>query len=267
MNFISGHAEDPLVKWIRKHSDEPFSAGKRWVIEHLQFGACMFDPSGLKERYVRLVEWPDGFWVNYWTETSPKLPQPKHQQAIEGGQGEEGEGDASKGNSTPTTGADVEEGEDPVNDLAVLETMSINTGSDITPSASTTDTATTAATRSPPPETPKSEAEIAKAEEKALKAEEKARKKEEKELKKLQKQQEKANKPIPGHHFIVRPNRIPMLGGNEKWEKVVIEGADNEVEAHCGLFIRTQNTDYDGFVERVAQRVNGWCETVKPGQY
>jgi hypothetical protein len=49
-----------------------------------------------------------------------------------------------------------------------------------------------------------------------------------------------------------------VFGGWEKWEKVVIDGADDEVAAHCGLFIREQNLEYDAFVERVGTRILGW---------
>ncbi|KAF8189109.1 hypothetical protein K438DRAFT_956426 [Mycena galopus ATCC 62051] len=50
----------------------------------------------------------------------------------------------------------------------------------------------------------------------------------EKELKQAQKQRtkaEKAAKDKPGHHFIVLPTGLgQVLGGGEKWEKVVIGG-------------------------------------------
>jgi hypothetical protein len=33
---------------------------------------------------------------------------------------------------------------------------------------------------------------------------------------------------------------------------------EDEVAAHCGLFIRAQNLDYDRFVERVGNVVKSW---------
>ena len=42
------------------------------------------------------------------------------------------------------------------------------------------------------------------------------------------------------------------------WERVRILGAGDEVQAHCGLFIRDMNTEYDALVERVARKLEGW---------
>ncbi|KAF9021486.1 hypothetical protein BDZ89DRAFT_991189 [Hymenopellis radicata] len=199
MNFISSHSDDPLVRWMRKHSDEPFTAAKRWIIEHFQFGICMFDPPGLKERYTTLVAW-NGLWVNYWSQTVPQ-----------GG---------SDGKST----------QDADNDAALLETgmaqqLSNSSGSSNS-SVSTQD--------------------------------------EESRLKKLQKSREKeAQKGKVARHFIVLPTGLgKVLGGGDKWEKVLVQGVKDEVGAHCGLFIRGQNLEYDAFVERVGNRVIAWCRTL-----
>ncbi|KAF8888854.1 hypothetical protein BD779DRAFT_434842 [Infundibulicybe gibba] len=77
MSFISAHSNDGFVRWIRKHADDPLGASQRWVVERYQFGICMFDPAGLKDRYSRLVGWNGGEWVNYWTQTVPKMPPMK----------------------------------------------------------------------------------------------------------------------------------------------------------------------------------------------
>ncbi|KAF8189101.1 hypothetical protein K438DRAFT_956244 [Mycena galopus ATCC 62051] len=273
LNFLSAHSNDPLVRWARKHADEPFSAGKRFVVEYFQFGSCMFDPSGLKTRYTRLVAWPGGFWVNYWTQT---LPRPS----------KEGGHDAQKLEGKDKDRAAAAEEAD--NDLALLQTgmTSMSTAESYAtaetslspvlsltaPSLASGTTATTqsdmssilsplSATASS--DDPKAIAKATKAAEKEQRAVEKAR---EKELKQAQKQRakaEKAAKDKPGHHFIVLPTGLgQVLGGGEKWEKVVIGGVDDEVAAHCGLFIRGQNLDYEGLIERVGKRVLGWCETL-----
>ncbi|RXW19669.1 hypothetical protein EST38_g6175 [Candolleomyces aberdarensis] len=72
-DFLASHSkqDDPVVRWLRKHADHPLSASKRWVVERFQFGSCMFDPYGLKERYSNLVEW-NGRWINYWTYTTDR---------------------------------------------------------------------------------------------------------------------------------------------------------------------------------------------------
>jgi len=78
------------------------------------------------------------------------------------------------------------------------------------------------------------------------------------------KEKKKKKKPKSGRHFVVLPNGIgEFLGGVEKWEQVTIAGVDDEVAAHCGLFIRNQNLDYDGLVERVGKRIMRWCDEVK----
>jgi hypothetical protein len=104
---------------------------------------------------------------------------------------------------------------------------------------------------------------------KAAKQVEKARLKEEKIAEKALKKQREAELKlkkkgvVPPRHFIVLPTGLGRtLGGSNKWESVVIGGVQDEVAAHCGLFIRTQNLDYDGFVENVGKRVLAWCETI-----
>ncbi|KAJ7118407.1 hypothetical protein C8R43DRAFT_1036210 [Mycena crocata] len=249
LSFLSAHSNDPLVRWVRKHSDEPFSAGKRFIVEYFQFGSCMFDPSGLKERYARLVAWPGGLWVNYWTQTLPRAPK-------------EGEGEHAHAKL-------IKEEEEADNDVALLQTGMASMST--VESADTSRSSATSQSSPSPLSLTSDDSKDAKAADKERRKLEKAR---EKELKKIQKQrakeekqrakEEKArNKPRPGHHFIVLPTGLgQILGGGERWEKVVIGGVEDEVAAHCGLFIRGQNLDYDGLVERVGKQVLGWCEIV-----
>ena len=75
------------------------------------------------------------------------------------------------------------------------------------------------------------------------------------------KSEERKSKARPGHHFVVLPSGLgEVLGGANRWENVLIKGAEDEVAAHCGMFIRDRNLDYDGLVERVGRRILGWCE-------
>jgi hypothetical protein len=253
------------VRWVRKHSDEPFSAAKRFVVEYFQFGSCMFDPSDLKERYARLVTWPGGLWVNYWTQTLPRPPQEgEHAKKLD-----QAEEEADNDMALLQTGITS-----PTESYATAETSPSLASSSLAPSMMSASTVTSQSTStlasplSPASSDPKAVAKAAKAEEKERRALEKTR---EKELKKIQKQRTKEEKDAkarskgkPGHHFIVLPTGLgKILGGGEKWEKVVIGGVEDEVQAHCGLFIRGQNLDYDGLVERVGQRVLGWCETFR----
>ncbi|KAG7445324.1 uncharacterized protein BT62DRAFT_897963 [Guyanagaster necrorhizus] len=215
MNFLNSHADDPLVRWARKHSDEPFTASKRWLVEHFQFGSCMFDPAGLKARYTALVKWNGGLWVNYWTQTVPRVQEDAH----------------------------VHEAD---NDVALLQTGMAETLS-ITSSSSSSSLPslgpwTTSETKT------KTKTKVAKKDS----------------GKHLKKQRDKeAKKGKIGRHFIVLPTGLGrILGGGEKWEKVLIAGVRDEVGAHCGLFIRGQNMDYDGLVDRVSRKILGWCYTL-----
>lgn len=52
------------------------------------------------------------------------------------------------------------------------------------------------------------------------------------------------------------------MGGERCWEKVIIRGVEDEVAAHCGIFIREQNLDYDGFLGRVGAKVIQLCEAL-----
>ncbi|TFK29494.1 hypothetical protein FA15DRAFT_752622 [Coprinopsis marcescibilis] len=65
-------------------------------------------------------------------------------------------------------------------------------------------------------------------------------------------------------HFVVLPTGLGQhIGGFERWEKVLVAGAQDEVEAHCGLFIPTKNLEYSTFVHRVADRILGWVDSAK----
>ena len=206
----------------------------------------MFDAPGLKKRYATLVAW-NGLWVNYWTET---LPRRKGDGAavIEG-----------------VTEKDTHEERDRVNDVALLEmgmaapSAEQDTGAD----------ASSDLQEIPPALDQRTESEI-KMETKAAEKAEKTRLKEQKTADKALKKQREAelkarNKGIvPPRHFIVLPTGLGRaLGGSDKWETVVIGGVQDEVAAHCGLFIRGQNLDYDGLVERVGKKVLTWCETIR----
>ncbi|EAU84023.1 hypothetical protein CC1G_11461 [Coprinopsis cinerea okayama7 len=200
LDFVASYTDpdDPLIRWFRKHSDDPLRATKRWILEKFQFGGCMFDPSGLKSRYLRLVDWEGGLWVNYWTLTVPK-------------------------------DGDSEHGHDEANDKA-LE----------------------AAGMLPPKEESRKRNKLHK----APKPED------------IQKQKQKEKSMSSGHHFVVLPTSSTLdfdFGGMERWEKVLIAGVDDEVEAHTGLFKASSNLDYDAFVDRVADRVMGWCQHLHLG--
>ncbi|KAG6861149.1 hypothetical protein C0995_003417 [Termitomyces sp. Mi166 len=212
-SFLSSHSEDPFFRWARKHADEPFSNSKRWIVEHFQFGSSMFNPSGLQERYSRLVEW-QGFWVNYWTQTASSL-LPRTDLTIE---------------------QEVAAKTDDTIQRVTIEN-SLSSSLSITPSDDLPFPSPLAVSSLNAVPCPTSQVALKIANSKC-----------------------KGN---PGQHFVVLPNGLgEALGGWENWEKVVIGGVENEVAAHCGLFIRGQNLNYDGLVERVGRKVSGWCGTI-----
>lgn len=63
-------------------------------------------------------------------------------------------------------------------------------------------------------------------------------------------------KPTPTRSQSLSVRLSPTTSHN--WELVRIPGAEDEVQAHCGLFIRQLNTEYELFVQRVAGRVGEW---------
>ncbi|KAJ3865995.1 hypothetical protein EV359DRAFT_72092 [Lentinula novae-zelandiae] len=234
MKFVSSHSDDPLVRWTRKHSNEPFSAGKRWVVEHFQFGSCMFDPSGLKDSAV--------------TESDGQQLLDNNDEALIGA-----------GIANPS--------ENPLGSVQ----------SSVEPSASSGNSMLLDSVPEAPvalgPKTKSENKAFVKAAEKELRMQQKERKKE---MKEIQKNQKAAQKERDTHakaatkdkvkgerHFVVLPTGLgAILGGGDHWEQVVIGGVDDEVAAHCGLFIPEQNIDYAKLVERVGLRIIEWCHKV-----
>jgi hypothetical protein len=161
------------------------------MVEHLQFAGGMFDPSGLKERYAKLVAWKEGMWINYWT--------------------------------TTTISTSSEEGWEPgqlaYNDRGLVESGII-----------------ASAPRSP------------------------SRLIDEEWASHIEKSDE-ALKKKRGHHFIVLPTGLGrVLGGERCWEKVVIQGAEDEVAAHTSVFERERNLNYDALLGRVGMRIIQLCK-------
>lgn len=69
---------------------------------------------------------------------------------------------------------------------------------------------------------------------------------------------ENDHKKRPPRHFIVLPGKDVR----DTWEKVKIKHAEDEVQAHCGLFIQQLNDEYEMLVSRVAGLIDYWCKDV-----
>ena len=255
LSFVAARNDDPLVHWLRKHADDPISAAKRWVTEHFQFGICMFDPAGLKNRYSRLVDWESegGLWINYWTTTVPVLHQ--HHSRVDSTE-------APKLDRIDNDEALVTNSTTPPPDVDTLRT---STPSMLKIASSSGSSSNLPLHTVPTKAEAKASAKEAQKEEKArvneVKQQEKQLKQEEKARAKAAKQAEKSKKAKSERHFIVLPNGLGgVLGGFERWENVAIAGVEDEVNAHTGLFIPDHNLDYEALVARVSTRILGWCE-------
>ena len=246
LNYFSNYTDAPVVRWLRTHSDDPWSAGKRWVVEHFQFGISMFDPLGLKTRYAHLVEWRGGLWVNYWTQTVPRHVQNNQ---LASGQGSHitmqtstemllDNDSALLVNDMVSSGVgDKHTAPEGTNEDEDELSQSSNSLSH-SPSSQSLGTATSQTTPQ----------DIAKQTKQTGKSK----------LNEKNKQEKK------GKHFIVLPKGLGLaLGGIEKWERVIIGGVDDEVSAHTGLFKPDQNLGYEDLVERVEARILGWCESLR----
>lgn len=207
---LVSQSDHPFMRWLRKHSDSPFRAMTTWIIEHFQFGVCMFDPPGLKERYIALEHW-GGPWINFWTETSANGDVVYNPDGHVNNKVADEADKSSLPNNTAEIGQFVMD-----NENHLSETY-----------------------------------KHARAAEKSIRKERDA--------------ERKSKKPRPARHFIVLPHMRNAcsdswhFGSRERWERVQILNAEDEVKAHCGIFIRDLNPEYDQLVKRVADIIEGWC--------
>jgi hypothetical protein len=185
----------------------------------------MFDPLGLRTRYAHLVDWQGGLWVNYWTQTVPRPVQNNQP--------------ASGQSSHIATQTSTETLLDNDNALFVNGIISSGVGDEhTTPEGTNKDG--TATSQTTPQNIPEQVKQVKKSN-----------------LKEKNKQEK-------GKHFIVLPKGLgQVLGGVDKWERVLIGGVDDEVSAHTGLFKPDQNLGYEDLVERVKARILGWCENLR----
>jgi hypothetical protein len=230
----------------------------RWVLEHFEFGFAMFDYTDLWERYNKLEQW-NGAWVNFWTETA-------------------GHGETNKDSGGTQDGLWTERWSTGDGHALVVG----RSKGAVSPSVVIED----AFERAMKKATEKERKRRDKAESIRREKEEKLRLKAEKqEQERLRMERERAIRegrevppeieikptdadlPPPSvqtctdndkagpQHFITLP-----WTSKERWLKVKVTGVEDEVAAHCGLFIRSQNLEYDDFVARVGRVVLGWLQ-------
>ena len=181
----------------------------------------MFDPQGLRKRYKRLTGW-DAPWVNYWTITTGE-----HVSAHEREDEKKEEKRMEKENDLAllTSGVVCEE---ELQDRPVSPAPSIS---------STASSSSLPLPLSPPTSPPMRSVSMTP-------------------------EPTPKHKRRSKHHFITLPLGLgKTLGKAEKWVRVPIAGAEDEVAAHTGLFMKHTNPDYDKFVitvgEWVSKVVNG----------
>jgi len=244
------------VLFLQKHSDAPISAMSRWVVKYFEFGFAMFDYSELWERYNKLERW-NGAWVNFWTETVG------HDET----NGENGWTQDDKWVERWTT----------ANGSALVVGKG---GGAISPSVVIENEFERAMKKAAEKDRKKREKEESKRREKEEKLRFKAEKQERERLKlEGEKAIDEGRQPPPEirikptdsssptgqastsndkaspQHFITLP-----WSSKDRWLKVKVSGVEDEVAAHCGLFIRSQNLQYDDFVARVGRVVLGWLQ-------
>jgi len=77
------------------------------------------------------------------------------------------------------------------------------------------------------------------------------------------KAEKKANQPDEPHHFITLPFGVAK---QNEWIRVKVDGVDDEVAAHCGIFFPAENSEYDWLVEDARERVERWWNAYKAGE-
>jgi hypothetical protein len=188
----------------------------------------MLDPSGLNARYDKLVAW-NGKWVNYWTHTMPK--------------------------SGPV---DSESAPSDIEETLTGSRTSLQPNAEVESSISSAGSSMVSLDSDDGDKTSDVRIEVAQPPEQPQEGKED---KVHEDVKLAKKKMRKAAK--KARHFVVRPStRQCNSPGAEKWELVTIGGVNDEVAAHCGLFIRGQNLDYDGLIARVGQKIVDWCSGV-----
>lgn len=235
-SLISPHLPSALVQGLAVHSDDPLRSAVRWITEHFEFGACMFDPAGLRSRYSQLEQWGEGKWVNLWTEVPARM---------------------KLGSESP-----------PVNNTSPKRDVSSDTAYfDESASSIPSNTAEI-------PEMIEADAEMSQGHGKdssQIQIEAKEHRKQLSARLRRERESERSHPSSsrPARHFIVLPHARGArtgsaaagfhFGSRERWERVEIEGAEDEVGAHTGIFMREVNIRYEELVERVGRVVMGWC--------
>jgi len=217
----------------------------------------MFEPGGLRERYARLVGW-EGRWVNYWTQTVPRAKEARGKLEVKREQEEEEELTVENDLALSHLGmppayveTDISAHGQPISSMSSLSIASPTTSSVSSQDMLKSETKTLE----------KERRQAEKDSKKLAQQRGKEHRQAEKELATLAKRRAKDEKGKKGRHFIVLPTGLgQVLGGGEKWEKVLIGAVENEVAAHTGLFIRNQNLDYEDLVKRVGETILAWCE-------
>lgn len=255
-SFIAKYSTDPFVLFLQKHSDAPVGAMSRWVLEHFEFGFAMFDYTDLWERYNKLERW-DGAWVNFWTETV-------------------GQGGTNEENGGTQDGEWVERWSTSDGRALVVGRR----GRAVSPSVVIEDEFERAMKKATEKERKRKEKEELIRKEKEEKLRLKAEKEEQERLRLEKEKAIKEGREVPPE-IRIKPMDSPPPSGStptddcragpqhfitlpwsskERWLKVKVRGVEDEVAAHCGLFIRSQNLEYDDFVARVGRVVLGWLQ-------
>jgi len=214
--FMAQHSDDKIVKFVKKHKDNPLGAAMTWIVEHFTFGIIMFEPHELLLRYKALEIW-DKPWINYWTITVER--------PISSGRSTPTHSSSHSSSLSEVTMIDPPKPIEEYSSIGDLYTDMNESRSElpITVHQGAVERSSPGSLHSPSPSSTSSMAR---------------------------------RKPTKARQFItVPPSKTPY---SSRWESVQIGGVKDEVGAHCGIFIRGQNLEYEQFVKRVADRVYSW---------
>ncbi|CAE6531896.1 unnamed protein product [Rhizoctonia solani] len=261
---------------------------KDGIVQIFEFGGCLLNPQGLIARYERLQRWGSDEqaglygrgWVNLWTTPVPRREMTTEGAAIRSGSSHLGL--QSRLSPSPSVRSQSSLNSSSFQS-SLFQTISYN------PSLSTSVTSLESAHFSveqsslamspektqeylpstipflddqmPPKVGEKKEGQAIRKDEKRLEKEKKAKaKKAEKEravfLKAALKRRAQQVEGESPRNFIVLPKR----GTDHHWIRVPVQGAEDEITAHCGLFFRDENPGYQQLIEDVGNIIRGFWD-------
>lgn len=279
-------------QFFSKHGHDPIGYTKRYITEFFEFGSSVVDKEGLSDRYVALEKWGDsanpdgGDWIHFFTvavkkdkdtgataasdasevssveQSSPYVFHPHRHRATESAPATVGAipveinpyGSDHTEEEVTATGSALEF--DRFKEAARREKAKFDKKRTEQAAQKAAEAAAAVAESSKPSRpdelTPRGSARSSldpSASTTSLASHRSADSQSEPSNPSPPAAKKKKHSP---HHFIV----LPWTMGY-RWQGIPIEGVDDEVAAHTGIFFRSKNFEYDSLVERAGNFVLG----------